>query len=429
MATTQTPRQPDSTDEQPRTRRGVRRTAVVGAVAAVCAVAIAVPFALHGGHDAAAPRTAPTSSTPPQPQARHGALIGDVDGNGLPDQVVLSARGVLKVALDSGTTVRHLIPGDSRLEGLVHVGTPGSDIATSQPTHGSRGSAWSVWHLLGTSLSTVPLRHHTSLGSDRDSQVAWVAGGTLYDGRLDVLQKAQDRVAVLARAWSLDRAGLAPSRTGVWCWDRSTGQPPARCAPGQDWTPDVGPHGDLPAMQPFEASWFKAATDPVVDGADSWTLVRATPPGPAEAPRMDLVLRSAGSTAQVLVPRGWPPVLRAEPVTPGALHGVLISQEGGDSDTWRVYVDHDGRPVEVPTDGPVALGGGFMRDTGSTYISWVSDAGQVFTRVGTPDLGRYRVYEWEPVAATGSSLPVLRARDLGIVCFDDLFGHYGTCAS
>jgi hypothetical protein len=427
MATTQTPRTPDPTDEQSGTGRRVRRTAVVGGIALACAIAIAVPFALRGGHDATPPRSAPTSP-PSTPKAQHGAILGDVDGNGLPDQVSLSARGVLEVALDSGTTVRHLIPGDSRLEGLVHVGTPGSDIATSQPTRGSRGSDWSVWHLLGTSLSTVPMRHHASLGSDRDSQVTWVADATLYDGTLDDLQKSQDQVAVLSRSWRLDRGGLAPSRAGVWCWDRSADQPPARCTPGQDWTPDVGPHGDLPAMQPIGATWFRGATAPVVDGADSWTLVRATPPGPAEAPRMDLVLRSAVTSARVLVPRGWPPVLRAQPISPGALHGVLISQEGGDSDTWRVYVDHGGRPVELPTDGPVALGGGFTRDADSVYISWVSHAGQVFTRVGTSDLGRYRVYEWEPVAATGSSLPVLRARDLGIVCFDDLFGHYGTCA-
>jgi hypothetical protein len=143
---------------------------------------------------------------------------------------------------------------------------------------------------------------------------------------------------------------------------------------------------------------------------------------------MDLVLRSGDTTTQVLVPAGWPPVLRPRSVSPGAVHGVLISQEGGDSDTWRVYVDHDGHPVELRTDGPVALGGGFSRDGGAAYLSWVSDDGRIFTRVGTPDLGRYRLYEWEPAAATGTSLPLLRARDLGIVCFDDLYRHYGTCA-
>jgi hypothetical protein len=428
MATTQTPRTPDPTGEQPGPVRRMRRTAVVCGIAAACAVAIAAPFALRGGHHATPPRSAPTSPASPSKaqQAPHGALVGDVDGNGWPDTVSLTSRGVLKVALDSGTTVRQLISGDSSLEGLVHVGTPGADIATSVPAHGSGGSQWSVWHLLGTTLSTVPLRHHAQVGTDRDSLVAWVADGTLYDGSLDELQKGQDRVAVLGRSWMLDGDGLAPDRAGVWCWDRTTGAPPSRCAPGQDWTPDVGPHGDLPAMQPIGATWFKGATAPVVDGADSWTLVRATPPGPADTPNTDLVLRSAGTTTRVRVPHGWPPVLRARPVTPGGQHGVLISQEGGDSDTWRVFVDHDGRPVELPTDGPVSLGGGFTSGSAAAYVSWVSRAGQVFTRVGTGDLGRYRVYEWVP--DSGSPLPVLRARDLGTVCIDDLFGHYGTCA-
>jgi hypothetical protein len=426
MATTQTPgTTSDPSGERPRAGGRTRRTAVVAAVAAACAAAIAAPFALHGGHDPAPPATGPSTA----PHVPHGALTGDVDGDGLIDTVSLSRQGLIRIVLGSGTTVRHLVPGGTALEGLAHVGTPGLDVVTSEGmSDGSRGTDWSVWHLHGTSLSTVRFGHHRVIGTVRDSTVAWVSDDTLYDGTLDDLQKGQDRVAVLSRSWALRDGRLAPTRAGVQCWDRGTGGTPAVCAPGQDWTPDVGSHGDLPALQPIGATWFKDATSPVVDGSDSWTLDRATPPGPAEAPRMDLVLHSGDATTRALVPAGWPPVLRARPVTPGGVHGVLISQEGGDSDTWRVYVDDDGRPAELRTDGPVRLGGGFTHDADSVYLSWVSGAGRLFTRVGTSDAGRYRVYEWDPVGGTATSLPVLQARDLGTVCFDELFDHYGTCA-
>ena len=406
-----------------------RRTAVIAGVAAACAVAIAAPLALHGGHHTAAPAGAPPSA-PQSPRVPAGAVTGDVDGDGLPDTVSLTRAGLLRVDLGSGTTVRQLLPGGTSLEGLVSVGPPGLDIVTSARGGDGAGSReWTVRHLHRRSIGSVRMRHHDTIGSSRDGTVAWVSGQTLYDGTLDDLQKGQDRVAVLARTWSLRQGDLAPSRAGVRCWDRSAGHPPATCAAGQDWTYDAGPHGDLPDLQPLGASWFRTATSPVVDGSDSWTLARATPPGPPEAPHMDLVLRSGGSTAQVLVPPGWVPVLRPSPVTPGGVHAVLISQEGGDSDTWRVYVDSDGRPVELRTDGPLALGGGFSHDGGTAYLSWVTRSGDLFTRVGTSVPGHYRVYEWDPTGGTAGSPPVLQARDLGIVCVDQLVGHYGTCAS
>jgi hypothetical protein len=108
--------------------------------------------------------------------------------------------------------------------------------------------------------------------------------------------------------------------------------------------------------------------------------------------------------------------------------GVLTSQEGGDGDAWLVYVDDDGRPVALPTDGPVPLGGGFTHGGDSEFLSWVANDGRIFTRVGTGRPGRYRVYAWDQVDAPSPSVPTLQARNLGIVCVDDLWGTYGTCA-
>lgn len=350
-----------------------------------------------------------------------------MDGDGLPDTVSVSHQGRLLISLGSGTTVRHLVAGGTVLEGLAGVGTTGLDIATSTGTEdGSNGSEWTVWHLSGASLTTVRMRHRAVLVTDPGNNVVWISDHTLYDGIPDNLRQGQDRVAVLARSWALRDGRLASTRGGVRCWDRSTGKPPTRCTSGQDWRYDVGPYGDLPSLQPIGASWFRPAAGPVVDGSDSWTLDRATPPGPPESPHMDLVLRSGDLTAHVLVPAGWPPVLRPRTVAPGGVSGVLISQEGGDSDTWRVYVDHDGRPVELPAQGPIALGGGFAPGTGAAYLSWVAADGSLFTRVGTARPGHYRVYAWAPDGST--SVPTLQAHDLGVACFDDLFGTYGTCA-
>lgn len=401
--------------------RGTRAAAAV----AGCAVVVAASFAFLGRSHGGDGSTAPVGTSPHLPR---GALTGDVDGDGRTDIVSIDRTGRIRVVLGSGTTVRQLVPGGTRLEGLVDVGSPGLDLVTSPGTTGTQSSPWSVWHLHGHTLATLAIRHHGTIGPEPGNLVAWVTGHTLHDGVLDVLQKGQDRVAVLTRSWSLRAGELAPRPAGVRCWDRSTHRPPARCAPGQDWTYDVGAHGDLPELQPIDATWSRTASAPVVDGADSWTLERATPPGPDDAPRVDLVLHAPGRVARLLVPPGWAPALRPRVVTAGSLHGVLVSQEGGDVDTWRFYVDQGGRPVQLSTRGPLPLGGGFSHVTGAAYLSWVSAAGRVFTRVGTDRPGHYRVYEWTAAGTTAGAAPVLQAHDLGLVCFDDLYGHYGTCA-
>jgi hypothetical protein len=165
------------------------------------------------------------------------------------------------------------------------------------------------------------------------------------------------------------------------------------------------------------------------DDGYTWTLHRGRPPGPVESVHDSLVVTGHGTTQNVPVPPGWAPRMFHRPVRVGDLtDGVLLSQEGGDSDTWRVYVRWGGRVQQLRTRGPVALGGGFTRTGSTAYLSWMSADGRLYTRVGTSRPGRYRVYAWVPSGATAGTAPVLEAQDLGVVCFDKTRGTYGTCA-
>jgi hypothetical protein len=157
-------------------------------------------------------------------------------------------------------------------------------------------------------------------------------------------------------------------------------------------------------------------------------LRRHTPSGPTEPPSYDLVVSGHGTTRSVRIPAGGPPVLDATPVNVGELtDGVLVSQGGGDADTWRVYVDWAGGIVELETSGSVSLGSRFAGSNDAAYLSWQGADGRLYTRVGTTTPGRFRVWAWQPTGATAWTPPTLHADDLGVVCIDDLLQTYGTC--
>jgi hypothetical protein len=166
------------------------------------------------------------------------------------------------------------------------------------------------------------------------------------------------------------------------------------------------------------------------DDGYTWTLHRGTPSGPVESVHDDLVVTGHGTTQKVAVPAGWAPRMFHRQVRVGDLtDGVLLSQEGGDSDTWRVYVRWDGRAQQLRTHGPVALGGGFTRSGSTAYLTWMSADRRLYTRIGTQRPGRFHVYTWTPAGATASTAPVLEAKDLGVVCLDDTGQTFTTCPS
>ena len=74
-------------------------------------------------------------------------MTGDVDGDGIDDAVSLTRAGVLRVALGSGTTVRHRIAGSApAVEGLVDAAA-GRLVVTSRRARDLPGRDWTVWRV------------------------------------------------------------------------------------------------------------------------------------------------------------------------------------------------------------------------------------------------------------------------------------------
>jgi hypothetical protein len=143
------------------------------------------------------------------------------------------------------------------------------------------------------------------------------------------------------------------------------------------------------------------------------------------------VLHSVGATVHSAhVPIGWSPSLFRAPVHLGdGTLGVLLSQDGGDSDTWRVYADRGGQVQELMQRGPLPLGGGFTHDGDHAYYSWLTPGGDLYTRVGTGRPAHFHVYAWRLTGGDATTAPTLVAHDLGTVCIDDMWQTYGTCAA
>jgi hypothetical protein len=420
MAATHMPHRP----HLPTSRRA-RALTVAGAAALACA-AIATPFAVRAAHgDGAAP--SPAAQTPRPDALPPGAFRGDLDGDGTDDVVALGHGEVLRADLGSGGAVRQLLQDRPRLEGLADVGAAGLGAVVSSGPH---GRSWTVWVLREGRWHRVPTRGAALLGDQPGFATTWVTDRTVYTGILDPLQKGRSQVVVLARSWTLQDGRLAPTRAGVQCWDRASGRPPAPCSPGQHWAYDVGPVGELPALLPADRGLTAGPEGVTFASGDHWQLHPLDPSADPESTSWRLEYTGTGATQSLRLPAGWTPRMYRTPVRVGDLtQGLLVSQEGGDSDTWRVYVQWGGRVQQLVTQGPLPLGGGFGPDGDTAYLSWMGRDGRLYTRVGTARPARFHVYAWQPVGGTAYDPPVLQAVDLGLVCLDQTLDTYGTCAS
>lgn len=190
---------------------------------------------------------------------------------------------------------------------------------------------------------------------------------------------------------------------------------PRPSVPADDHGRDVGSASGLPSLFPA-AEGSVSLGEPVTlsDGSTARLRGRARPEEAAGDVR--LVLDRGARRLEAPVPAGWTPTLLTQPVTGhrrsqgGA--GLVVSQEGGDSDTWTVYVRDAGRLVPVTVEGRIRLGGGFTADGAHARLSWLTPRGEMFTRVGLDREHHFRVYAW---TLSGTRL---RAHDLGEVCLD-----------
>jgi hypothetical protein len=390
----------------------------------LAAVVVVTAFLVRDGGGGGGDQARASTPTSTPTSAPRGALTGDVDGDGAADIVSLSRGDLLRVRLGSGVVRAHLLEDRPRLEGLADVGGHGLAVVVSESA-GGRSRQWSAWIVRDDRL--VALRTH-----GQPARVSWLAGRRWYAGTPDPLQQGDDHVVVVARRWTLRssaRTALTGTRAGLRCWDRVSPAPPRRCRPGQDWRFDVGPHADLPRLLPtVRPAWANRSSTSFAGGV--WKVHNLDPNVDPEAARYDVSHTSHGVTQVARVPVGWPPALFGFPVRIDHAPGLLLSQEGGDSDTWHVYVVRGGRLQPLPMRGPLPLGGGFTQTSAgqSAYYSWLTPRGRLFTRVGTGQSGRYRVYAWLPTGGGTTSPPTLVAHGLGVVCLDETLDTYGTCS-
>jgi hypothetical protein len=359
------------------------------------------------------------------PAAAHvPQLTGDLDGDGRDDTVALADDGTLAVRLAGPTQPEPVDVGaGARLLGLADVGGGGLAVVVRR---GERHGPTQVVALREGQVVRLRTADRASLTASR-FQAVWVDGShRLLSGAVG--SPGARRTAVYAQRWELDPARLAPSPAGEMCWDRDRDRGPQSCAQGEDYGPHVGSPQGLPAL--FPAAEGSVGLGSPVALPDGSTARLRGHPRPEQAPGdVRLVVDHGATHASGVVPAGWTPTLLTQPVA-GADgdsgdggDGLVVSQEGGDSDTWTVYVRRGGALEPATVASGVQLGGGFTADGMHARLSWLTPRGAMFTRVGLDRENHFRVYRWT-LAGT-----VLRAHDLGEVCLDLMARppDYGRC--
>ena len=332
---------------------------------------------------------------------------GDVDGDGVADPVTLSGDGTLIVRL-SGTDRPVSVDerGGARLLGLADLG---EDVLAVVVAGGGGGGQARAYGLRDGALARFRTADRAWLGASR-SQAVWVDGQhRLLTGAIG--SPGARRTAVYAQRWLLDPIRLEPAPAGELCWDRRVDTVPQRCAPGMGYGPRVGSHGDLPALFPA-AEGSVGIGEPLALPDHATATLRGHARPELRAGDVRLVVGHGSSTVAAPVPAGWSPSLLTQGLDGSGGTGLVVSQEGGDSDTWTVFVRQATGLVRATTGGDVPLGGGFTSDGRHAYLSWLTPEGRLFTRVGLDREHHFRVHEW---TLDGT---VLHAHDLGEVCLD-----------
>jgi len=442
----------------------LRHPATYVAAAAACAAVIAAPFLVNAGDDAGEPSPAPAPSVVPTalpPQADIGADWPspdrpsriDVDGDGTPDVVrvraepgepligqrlrveaELSSTGAVALALlDSGEVSANIF-GPAQLDG-----DPGKEVLVYRD-----GLSVAALDLAGDRLvepdvaETPPLLvgivEEPSTGRGFESRV-WVQDGTLSSYLSDDSFSGGNPLntpmvyPVSVTTWSLEDGALVPSEPLRQCVDVlapfDESRPVVDCADGAgEAIPAVYPEVTERAQlgDNFEVEVGGGSATVSLEGTSSNGTVEE---GDAEV----VVTLPGGATQRLAVEPGWEPAIYTTPVSfPGGELSLLVTQEGGDSNTMTLLTVRDGRLMAARTEGPVPFGNGFIGSSERSYQTWIGPDGALFTRIAN-EVGpegslftqvTYRLYRW----ALGGSVsiegaPTLQALSEGCFAMDD----------
>ncbi len=417
-----------------------RRPVVIALVAAAAVAAIVVPLALRGDNTTEQPLKlshhwppAPHHGQPTQKLTDH--LTGDVDGDGIADQIRESGHTLtVTLAADPAHPLTQSNAHLGGLVGLADIGGGGQAILES--VHDlTDGVEWQAIALRNGHLRLVLLhrpREASSLAVVPGYWTSWLTPqGVAMTGQLDPMQKGERHLAVLASRVEARAGRSVVSPVGRWCWDVVTQDVPAPCPDGVDNAFDPGSHGSLPALLPrFSEQRTADRYNAWQQGSTSLRLVK----DPEHAQSVfhqvfDVLGTIDGHDVSARAGVFGPTLFKTFVDLGHGVRGLAVDNIGAEQ-SWTLLSFVDGKLVRLPISGGLhGLHPGTQvvpyRGKGQVGVTWIGPDGQVFTSLQTGGPGQDELFEWQVTDGSGTELTAV---DLGRLCMDDYWGTYGTCA-
>lgn len=407
----------------------LRHPATYAVAAAACAAVIVAPFVLSGGDDNSGPSPMPSPTVthlPPQQDVggdwavRDDEQRIDLDGDGTPDTVRVRAEdgdpiyGRLRIEADlssTGTQVFGIVDSGG-LDFGVPEGIQADSDAGRELVLYRDGLNLAALDLVDGQLLDVtppasqPLVNGTVRAEDPGRGYAsrwWIEPGTRVlhsylslDSFAGVEPLQTPPVyPVEVTSWSLADGSLVPEDLGRQCVDTQadpTSDLPVPCAAGSGT--------DVPALFPEATDHIGLGEsfDVEVDGGTATVALEGTATdGSVGEGDAELVVTMPGAAdKRVSLPGGWEPVVYTQPVD---MHFdtlvLLVSQEGGDSDTMTLVTTWNGHLFAARTAGDVPFGGGFTENSFRSFQTWIGPEGTLYTQIARDSGGdEYDVYSW-----------------------------------
>ncbi|WP_141014013.1 hypothetical protein [Nocardioides sambongensis] len=401
----------------PETSRHSRWRRPVLAAAAAAAIVVAVSLVVAGtGDDDVQPAPGPTSTVPTStvPTSTDpvggapGTATGDVDGDGVDDEVRLSGRRLV-VELSTGGSATRRVPAGSQLIGLADVGADGLRVVVDH----------AVYRIVGDG-SVDEVR----LGSGLH-ELQWIdAGGRLLTGTSHTVAGEE---YITAYRWTGRGPTLAPAADAMYC-PSASGDLPERC--GSDAT-FVGEAGDLPELQPAPYESIGPGEGEVISGVAGWRGVTARLEGSTSGEVLDGQVELVVGSARTAIPAGAGPRVVNGVFPTGDGIAFVVVQAIGDSVDHTFY-RYDGSAltrIEEPAVDGLTMAGGGPAGGGPSTETFLGISGGFFALRSESGQDLYQqAVRWD---LDGDRLV---GEELGVVCLDTLVealgvpGAYGRCS-